>query len=116
MGHLRAQIKFRPNWILGFSLALAIPLYSVVVHANLNYGSVHLLMGNPSDATESVDNPTNHLMIKPQYALSYSRDRNIANWASWQLNAIKPAMKVTKENLGFSRVPASEMHSQLLPV
>jgi endonuclease G len=26
-------------------------------------------------------------MIKPQYALSYSRERNVANWVSWNLDA-----------------------------
>ena len=46
-------------------------------------GQEHLLLGNPSGA--GVD-PNNYLMIKPQYALSYNRDRATANWASWQLN------------------------------
>lgn len=54
--------------------------------ADLNYGIVHLLMGNPSSATDSTQNPSNYLMLKPQYALSYNRERNIPNWASWQLN------------------------------
>ncbi|MGK7891595.1 MAG: DNA/RNA non-specific endonuclease [Leptolyngbyaceae cyanobacterium] len=43
----------------------------------------HLLMGNPSNAGTA---PDNYLMIRPQYALSYNRDRATANWASWQLN------------------------------
>lgn len=46
-------------------------------------GQEHLLLGNPSGA--GVD-PNNYLMVKPQYALSYNRDRATANWASWQLN------------------------------
>lgn len=45
----------------------------------------HLLLGNPSNAT--ADNPNNLLIERPQYALSYNRDRGIANWASWQLSA-----------------------------
>ncbi len=53
---------------------------------DLNYGNVHLLMGNPSSATDSTQNPSNYLMLKSQYALSYNRERNIPNWASWQLN------------------------------
>jgi hypothetical protein len=28
---------------------------------------------------------------------------------------IKPAIKVTREDLGFSSVPASKMYAQLLP-
>lgn len=45
--------------------------------------SPHLAMGNPSNAG---DNPNNYLMIKPQYALSYSRERGTPNWVAWQLN------------------------------
>ena len=46
-------------------------------------GSVHLALGAPRDATPDDD----HLMIKPQYALSYNRQRNLANWVSWNLDA-----------------------------
>src|SRR6476469_3308890 len=48
--------------------------------------SVHLLLGNPSGAAESVTTPDNYLMVKPQYALSYNRSKEIPNWVSWQLN------------------------------
>jgi len=48
-------------------------------------GSVHLAMGNPSGASPA--DPNNYLIERPQYALSYSRDRGIPNWASWQLNS-----------------------------
>ena len=46
-------------------------------------GSVHLALGVPRRAGSSDD----YLMIKPQYALSYSRERNDANWVSWNLDA-----------------------------
>lgn len=46
-------------------------------------GSVHLALGAPKGADSSDD----YLMIKPQYALSYSRQRNVANWVSWNLDA-----------------------------
>jgi endonuclease G len=49
--------------------------------------SVHLTMGNPSNATEDVNQPTNYLMIKEAYALSYHRDRGIPNWTSWHLDS-----------------------------
>ena len=79
--------KYKIWWTIGLLIPLIIPLYSVVVRAaDLNYGSIHLLMGNPSNATPSTENPSNYLMLKPQYALSYNRERNIPNWASWQLN------------------------------
>ena len=48
--------------------------------------SPHLKFGNPSDAAPRLDLPNNFLMIKPQFALSYNRDRGSANWVSWQLN------------------------------
>ncbi|NEP41646.1 MAG: DNA/RNA non-specific endonuclease [Okeania sp. SIO2H7] len=41
--------------------------------------------GNPSNATNSPENPNNYLIEKSQYVLSYNRDRGTANWVSWQL-------------------------------
>ncbi|MEY3332907.1 MAG: hypothetical protein RLZZ176_1207 [Cyanobacteriota bacterium] len=51
-----------------------------------NIPSVHLLLGNPSQAATNVNNPDNYLMIKPQYVLSYNRSNGTPNWVSWQLN------------------------------
>jgi len=48
--------------------------------------SPHLWFGNPSDAAARLDLPNNYLVIKPEFALSYNRDRGSANWVSWQLN------------------------------
>jgi len=45
--------------------------------------SVHLGLGVPTDDDPSDD----YVMRKPQYALSYNADRNVANWVSWQINA-----------------------------
>lgn len=47
----------------------------------------HLILGNPSGATTDVNNPFNYLLLKPQYAVSYHRDRAIPNWVSWHLDA-----------------------------
>jgi endonuclease G len=44
-------------------------------------------MGNPSGAVTDANEPFNYLMIKPQYALSYHRDRGIPNWVSWHLDS-----------------------------
>ncbi len=52
------------------------------VKSNLN-----LLMGNPSQATSSSGNSENYLIARPQYALSYSKNKSIPNWVSWELNA-----------------------------
>jgi endonuclease G len=48
--------------------------------------SEHLALGNPSGATSDVSTPSNYLMVKPQYALSYNRDRGTPNWVSWHLD------------------------------
>jgi endonuclease G len=47
----------------------------------------HLIMGNPSGATTDVQNETNYLMQKVQYALSYHRFKGIPNWTSWHLDS-----------------------------
>ncbi|GGG35598.1 nuclease [Hymenobacter glacieicola] len=46
----------------------------------------HLTLGNPSGATPDANQPTNYLLSKRQYALSYHRDRGIPNWVSWHLD------------------------------
>ncbi len=48
--------------------------------------SVHLLLGNPSNATETAANLDNYLISKPQYALSYNNSKGIPNWVSWNLS------------------------------
>ncbi|HEX3581609.1 MAG TPA: DNA/RNA non-specific endonuclease [Thermoanaerobaculia bacterium] len=48
--------------------------------------SVHLTMGNPSNAIDDVNVPNNYLMVKPTYAESYNRDKGTPNWVSWHLN------------------------------
>ncbi|PYQ40492.1 MAG: hypothetical protein DMF77_18265, partial [Acidobacteria bacterium] len=47
---------------------------------------VHLTMGNPSRATPDLNTPNNYLMEKPEFALSYNRDRGTPNWVSWHLD------------------------------
>jgi len=54
--------------------------------ASSHLASIHLTLGNPSNATSNPNNPDNYLMEKRQYALSYNRDKGIPNWVSWQLN------------------------------
>lgn len=49
--------------------------------------SEHLTMGNPSNAVTDAAQPTNYLMVKTQYALSYHRDNGEANWVSWHLDS-----------------------------
>jgi len=49
--------------------------------------SVHLTMGNPSNAIDDVNVPNNYLMVKPTYALSYNRGLGRPNWVSWHLDS-----------------------------
>ncbi|HEY1016637.1 MAG TPA: DNA/RNA non-specific endonuclease, partial [Herpetosiphonaceae bacterium] len=49
--------------------------------------SLHLALGNPSGAVTSTSAPTNYLIQKNQYALSYHKDNGIPNWVSWHLSA-----------------------------
>ena len=45
--------------------------------------SVHLKLGNPTNANTE---PDNYLLIKPQYTLSYNKTKAHANWVSWELS------------------------------
>ena len=45
----------------------------------------HLTLGNPSGAAPDPNAPTNYLLSKDQYALSYHRDQGKPNWVSWHL-------------------------------
>lgn len=47
----------------------------------------NLLMGNPSDAVNSVVFTTNYLMDKTYYTSSYNSVRGTPNWVSWHLTA-----------------------------
>ncbi len=49
-------------------------------------GAVHLTMGNPSNAVTDIAFPTNYLLEKEEYTMSYSRDKGTANWVSWHLD------------------------------
>jgi DNA/RNA endonuclease G (NUC1)/serine/threonine protein phosphatase PrpC len=49
--------------------------------------SVHLTMGNPSNAQADVLQFNNYLMEKPAYSLSYNRDKGTPNWVSWHLES-----------------------------
>ena len=47
-----------------------------------NYGSIHLELGIPRDN----DTTDDYIIIRPQYALSYNQNLNVANWVAWELN------------------------------
>jgi endonuclease G len=47
----------------------------------------NLALGNPSGAVASTASPSNYLLIKDQYTLSYNRDQGKPNWVSWHLSS-----------------------------
>jgi len=49
--------------------------------------SIHLLLGNPSNAIAEAAHRDNYLMIKPYYALAYNNSKGTANWVSWRVVA-----------------------------
>lgn len=66
-----------------FFLAFIVFLISHSIHAQQqNAMSIHLEMGIPLDDNASND----YLIIRPQYALSYNQQLNVANWISWNLH------------------------------
>jgi endonuclease G len=58
----------------------------------------NLALGNPSNALADVGNPNNYLMTKPQFVLSYNRDKKIANWVSWHLSKAWKGDAVRKDD------------------
>lgn len=66
------------NYVWSFSVATGNPPpYSP---------DVHLTMGNPTNAAADVSQPNNYLMQKPEFSLSYNRDKGTPNWVSWHLD------------------------------
>lgn len=90
-GGAMAWVRWTRIWLIGGLIIGAIAL-SLVGCATLvsqinRIGNPNLLLGNPSAAIASLSTPENYLISRPQYALSYNRDKGIPNWVSWQLNA-----------------------------
>ncbi|WP_013334518.1 DNA/RNA non-specific endonuclease [Gloeothece verrucosa] len=73
-------------WVLMMPIVFSVRAQEIPINVG-NLGSVHLLLGNPSDASLDGSDPNNLLMIKRQYALSYNGSKSIANWVSWQLGS-----------------------------
>jgi len=81
------MLKHSYKYVLFFFLILSgCQSSQVVTQQALFLDQEHLLLGNPSGATIEESNANNYLMLKPQYALSYSRDRGTPNWVSWHVS------------------------------
>ncbi len=46
----------------------------------------HLALGNPSNATANPTNANNYLLSNKYYAISYNKEKAIANWVAWRLS------------------------------
>lgn len=78
----------RVAYFLALTIAIGLSACRISPSPNGNpTGNINLLMGNPSQATNSPTNSENYLITRPQYALSYSKQKGTANWVSWELNA-----------------------------
>jgi endonuclease G, mitochondrial len=62
------------------------PVPNVVTTPSNVKDNDHLLLGNPSNAQTNVAQPENYLMLKKQYALSYSKSRGTPNWVAWHFD------------------------------
>ncbi|HKG58779.1 MAG TPA: DNA/RNA non-specific endonuclease, partial [Pyrinomonadaceae bacterium] len=47
--------------------------------------TVHLALGNPTNAVADLQQGNNFLMEKPSFSLSYNKDKGTPNWVSWHL-------------------------------
>lgn len=54
---------------------------------NIPSAGVHLTMGNPSNAVTDINQPTNYLLPRAQFVMSYNRDKAQANWVAWHLDS-----------------------------
>ncbi len=80
---MRKQIA----WILILTIGISLGACRNPNDPGDTKGNINLLMGNPSQATSSPSNSENYLIARPQYALSYAKNKGIPNWVSWELNA-----------------------------
>ena len=71
-------------WLVGCLSVRPVPPATRPPGAELSRAD-NLALGNPNGATTG--DPNNYLINRPQYVLSYNRDRGIANWVSWHLSS-----------------------------
>lgn len=81
-----AAVRFEIRKISGGANRINIDNITVAAYSAPPSGSVHLTMGNPSNAVTDTTQPANYLMEKPQYVISYNRDYGRPNWVSWHLD------------------------------
>lgn len=53
---------------------------------NQTPNDIHLALGNPSNATANPANANNYLLTNKYFAISYNRQKAIANWVAWRIS------------------------------
>ncbi len=66
---------------------LSYTAYSVDNGSSVATRDNNMTMGNPSNATASIDSFSNYFMERAEYSLSYNRDKGTPNWVSWHLSS-----------------------------
>jgi endonuclease G len=79
-------MRFRPLAYFLFLLVISFGCKKTEVIPRVSLEEEQLLLGNPSGATSNPANYNNYLLARPQYALSYSKDRGTPNWVSWHVS------------------------------
>lgn len=81
-----SAVRFEIRKTTGTSDTNRLDFEDISISNNPNSTSVHLTMGNPSNAVTDTSYPANYKMEKDEYVLSYARDNGTSNWASWHLD------------------------------
>jgi endonuclease G len=79
-------MRFHPLPYFLFLLVISFGCKRTEVVPRVSPEEEQLLLGNPSGATTNPANDNNYLLARPQYAISYSRDRGTPNWVSWHVS------------------------------
>ncbi len=96
MGHTNSLEFTGPETVNGYAASLIVGPVTAFSYPELTQDEeyAHLLMGNPSKATEDATKKDNYLMKKKYFALSYNNNNGSPNWVSWRL---------TKDDLGVAK-------------
>ena len=88
--------RYMPSLIISLCLILASTftvfparppvLNPIVALAEPQGSALHLVLGNPSEATDDAKNKNNFLIERSQYVVSYNSAKGVPNWASWHLD------------------------------
>ncbi|NJO63026.1 MAG: PKD domain-containing protein [Richelia sp. RM2_1_2] len=67
---------------------------------NVFFKSEVLKWGNPTEARSNSQFETNFLIEKPQYSLSYNKNKNTINWVAWKLDKTWLSDDITRAKSG----------------